>query len=217
MQARSEFIVGNEFEIQFSNKEVLSRKSEKEKSLWKLFFENIEVIAKIKWYKHKENAFAIRDAQMFKNIDQYLTNYPNEKCVVWAANGHIIRNDDELKGDRTAWSGIKKLGDHIHEKYGTKSYSIGVTAYQGKTADWFDEESEFVNIKSLGRNSLEYKLQNFEHLFVNLKLLESKLKLKKYKSQLLYTNAICNSTWSNNFDGVIYIKTMAPSTKTETK
>jgi len=175
---------------------------------WQVFFENIKILAEIKWYKNKDGAFAARDKQMFKNLDRFLKNNPTEKCIVWAANGHIIRKDSELKGNKTIWKGIKKLGDYINE-----NYSIGFTSHKGHTSDWSENPKKKLRIKKSKKGSLEHQLKDFDSVLVDLNLFEKENNLENYTSQLLYINIRCKSTWSNNFDGVIFFNTMYPSQK----
>lgn len=193
--------------------QILNLVIEEDLPIWRLFFENIKVLASIKWFKGIENSFEIRDKQMFNNLNWYLNNHPNEKCIVWAANGHLIRKGNELKGGGPTWKGVKKLGDFICDNYGNKSYSIGITAFKGKTSDWFSKKNDFVQIRRPGKNSIEHKMRNYNLFLVDLNLFESTHQVKNYEAQLLYSNIRCTSTWSKNFDGVIFIKTMSPSTK----
>ena len=190
-------------------KEILKKTSDDKKTLWKIYFENIKLHASIKW-KSKEDSFAKRDRQMFRNLNYYLEENKNEKIIVWAANAHIVRNDKQLKGDDIQWLGVKKLGDHIFEHYPERTYSIAFTAGQGKTLNW-PAKRKTIKIKKGSIGSLENTFFNFETAFIDLKLFEQQTTQINYEAQLLYPNIKRQAKWSEHFDGLIYIRNMKPS------
>ncbi len=198
-------------------KETIIREVPGEKTLWEVYFENIKVMAAIKWLRTegavRRGLFEKRDKQMFENLNYWLTQDPNEKCIVWAANAHIIRNDRLLAGkDKNYYLvGLKKLGDHLYEKYSDAMYSIGIAAGTGSTVDFLNTK-KFNKIAEHNKGALEAYMDASPGALVDLKLFEKAFQLDRYESQMLYTNIKCTSKWSNHFDGFIYIHQMKPST-----
>ena len=200
--------------MELYEKEILKKLEGDKKQLWKIYFENVKLHTSIKWQR-KEDSFERRDQQMFNNLKYYMDENKDEKIMVWAANAHLVRDDKKLGENKILWLSVKKLGDHIYEKYPNKTYSIGFTAGRGKTLDW---SSVFKNnkykIKTPELNSLEHSLSSFNQVFIDLKLYEQNNQLSNYESQLIYTNRKFNAKWSDHFDGVVFIKNMMPSTPT---
>jgi Erythromycin esterase len=68
--------------------------------------------------------------------------YPDKKVIVWAHNRHI---------DRTSPIGnpYKWLGHYISEKFGAKSFHIGLFAKSGETYEWLTKTNKpFINNKA---------------------------------------------------------------------
>jgi erythromycin esterase len=59
-----------------------------------------------------------RDRHMAENVEWILNNNPNEKIVLWAHSGHIMKNDHFL-------------GGCLSEKYGKDYYNIGFSSNSG--------------------------------------------------------------------------------------
>lgn len=185
--------------------------AESANSLWPQIFNNIRTLVKIKWQK-RLGAFESRDEQMFNNLKYWLNKYPHEKVILWAANAHIIRKDIDLvaQAKEKGILGLKKLGDHIHEELSDQVYSIGFTAVKGHTLNYLNKKKN--KISKRPKSSLERQFQDKGIILADLKLLENKLNLSEYESQLFYTNTNYKSKWSKHFDGIIIIDEMRPST-----
>lgn len=202
---------GFHIHLQYYKDLILSKYKGKKKELWQLFFENVETFARIKWVKRK-GSFEMRDRQMFKNLEYHINKDTSQKIIIWAANAHIIRNDNELTGKDSDYKiiGLKKLGDHIFKVFPDVAYSIAITAGKGRTLNFLNKKKTH----KLGKHStgsLEYQLRPFKNVFVDLELFEDHFNLDAYESQLFYPNVRCISKWSRHFDGVIYIEEMKPS------
>jgi len=65
-------------------------------SLWKIYLDNVKIMGKIK-RKRDKLSFELRDEQMYKNVNYWIKENPNEKFIIWAANAHIVRKDNILK------------------------------------------------------------------------------------------------------------------------
>ena len=180
-----------------------------QKALWQLFFRNTKVNAAIKWEK-RNDSFARRDKQMFYNLDFWKSKH--HKIIVWAANAHIIRQDDDLmgNGDHNELYGVRKLGDFVYELYCDQAYSIAIAAGKGETLRWPSKKKR-TRLKTHKKGSLEYVL-NGKNTFTDLKSFEKRHGLEAYEAQMFYTNTKCSAKWSNHFDGVLFLTRMNPST-----
>lgn len=189
--------------------------NQNEKKIWGMFFQNIRVMSSIKWTKEnhpRRTSFGIRDKQMFLNLDYLHQLDTTEKCIVWAASAHIARKDGQLngKGVNSSLIGVKKLGDYIFEKYKEKAYSIAFTAGSGRLLRLTTKS--VLNVPNHNKNALEDQLKGQELVFVDLKKFESKTNAENYEAMLFYPGYKCSATWSNHYDGVVYIDQMKPST-----
>lgn len=181
-------------------------------SLWKMYLDNVKIMGKIK-RKRDKLSFEMRDEQMYKNVNYWIKENPNEKIIIWAANAHIVRKDNVLKkqGNDFYLLGLKKLGDYLYENYPDLLYAVAFTSGQGATLDISNPDKTNI-INTPKRNSLEGLMSGRKICFVDLNLFENNLGLGQYDSQLFYTNTICAAKWSQHFDGFIYIPEMRPST-----
>lgn len=194
---------------------ILANLQKQEKDLWKMYFQNIKVMSSIKWSKKKNqkpSPFAIRDKQMFQNLDYILKENNENKIIVWAASAHITRKDNKLKGTgaNSSLIGIKKLGDYTFEKYKEKVYSIAFTAGSGTLLKFYNKTEQI--IPKHKTNSIEHHLKSNEIVFVDLKKFEENFKTTNYEAMLFYPDFKCNTKWSNHYNGIIYIDRMKPST-----
>ncbi|NHN25943.1 erythromycin esterase family protein [Flavobacterium jejuense] len=196
--------------LSYYKDEVAKRVHEKSKDIWALYFENIKILLQIKWPEKEDNIdiIAARDTQMFANLKYHLENNSvNSKFIVWAASSHILRNWNSLDAEV---NNKETLGEYIHKNYPTKSYAIGFTAHKGRTINVINKE--IIDLVKTKRNSLEWYLRkkNSNALFIDLKEFEKHHQLSQYKTKILNMNI--TSKWSHNFDAVIYINEMQPST-----
>lgn len=180
--------------------------------LWEMYLNNIKIMGKIK--RERSNlSFEMRDEQMFKNVNYWLSKNENDKLIIWAANAHIIRKDNVLEKqcNRYYLLGLKKLGDYMHDAYLDSLYSIAITSGKGSTLN-FSNPTKKNALKIPKGVSIEGLMRGRKTCFVDLKLFENAYDLIEYKSQLFYTNIVCSAKWSQHFDGIIYIPEMNPST-----
>lgn len=181
-------------------------------SLWEMFLNNVKIMGKIK--RERSNlSFETRDEQMFNNVNYWLNENKNEKFIIWAANAHIIGKDNilENRGKKYYLLGLKKLGDYMYDAYRDSMCSIAITSGKGSTLD-FSNRTKTNKIKIPKGISIESLMRGKKTCFVDLKAFENAYNLRKYDSQLFYTNIFCTAKWSHHFDGFIYIPEMIPST-----
>lgn len=66
-----------------------------------------------------EGSVAFRDAAMAANVEWLLEQYPDEKMVIWAHNGHVAESDD--------W-----MGGHLDAALGDDYFSVAFSFYEGE-------------------------------------------------------------------------------------
>ena len=197
--------------LQYYKDEVAKRINGKLKDLWGLYFENIRILLQLKWPEKEDkiDITAARDRQMFTNLKYHLDNYPaNSKFIVWAASFHLLRNWNSLDADVP---NSETLGEYIYSNYPDETYSIGFTANKGQTLNFLNKEK--IGIVKTKRKSLEwYSSKNINpYLFIDLKKFETQYQLNQYTTKILNMNI--TSRWSDNFDAVVFINEMKPSTR----
>jgi erythromycin esterase len=196
--------------LNYYKDEVAKKVNEKNKVIWDLYFENIKIFLQIKWPEKDSTVdiVAARDIQMFDNLKYHLDNNPaDSKFIVWAASFHILRNWNSLDADIP---NSETLGEYIYTNYPDHTYSIGFTANSGQTLNIISKEN--IEVAKTKRKSLEWysgkNINNF--LFIDLKKFEEQYQLNQYPTKILNMNI--TSRWSDNFDAVVFINQMQPST-----
>ncbi|NPD47539.1 erythromycin esterase family protein [Lentimicrobium sp. S6] len=105
-------------------------------------------------YKMQVNSPHTRDSIMGRNMNDILTRfYPDEKVVFLAHNGHISKYDPKRE----------VMGEYIHDSLRSKTYVLGLYAYQGKTGVRDNGPVELVKQK---KNSLGAILNSADHEIV---------------------------------------------------
>lgn len=151
-----------------------------------------------------------RDKQMAENLIWLKENNPGKKIICWGATSHFLYNSSEIKMMKFPYNIMdnyyKKqpmMGQYVKDKYGSKVYTVGFIAYQGKFG-----LSRRKDIKPAKENSLEYLMEKsgYDNCF---------LSFKNYNSGDLISRPLAQQYMKNNIsevmDGVIFNKDMTPS------
>lgn len=118
-----------------------------------MMLENLSAIFASGYDKGAGQFIAARDRQMFENLQMLRARMPrNTKIIVWTANAHAANGADEESG----FAGIRNLGSYVSERFGNRSYALGLTAYTGSQR-WGREVKPFVNAPV---GSLEFQIFN---------------------------------------------------------
>lgn len=155
----------------------------------------------------------IRDKQMAENL-KWLVNfkYPNQKIIVWAHNGHILKNKNLIKPvyNNENWT---NMGSYLAEDtaFIKQTYILGFNSKQGTAGritisktytvsqvkknsfeDWVGKSSryaflDFKKFRELNPNSINYFNMKGNHHSYN------------------------EAIWTNVFDGIFYIRDMYPA------
>ena len=179
---------------------IKSKPSDGQSSFWLLNIKNLEL-----FISDTKLGTDTRDKQMANNLVWLKEKYPNKKIICWGATSHFLYNSSEIKMDKLlpqvlAANYYKKhsmMGDYIKEKYGDKVYTIGFTAYEGKTAN--------KKLKPPPANSLEFLIgsADADNYFLPLE----GLSLENYMSRPL-GNLYMTTDIATVIDGVIFNRHM---------
>jgi len=153
---------------------------------------------------------SVRDKQMADNL-QWLVKvkYPTEKIIVWAANSHILKNPEAIRGNSTL---LQPMGNFFvqDKKLLSETYILGFNS-RGGTAGRIGGRGIYP-IKSPEKESFEhYFPEGVAYAFVDFKKFE-----KQYPDQHPYFNmkgighSLYNAKWTQCFDGIFYIRDMYP-------
>lgn len=158
-------------------------------------------------YFQKNN---VRDSQMAQNL-QWLAKvkYPNEKIIVWAANGHVARYSEVSKN--YPYKELISMGSYftrdslLHQQ----SYIIGFTSYEGEAGRLGSKNYTIRKPKPDGFENWIDK--SFNYAFVNFKNFTEKSEYFYLKGLSHYS--FFKKDWATVFDGIFYIKKMYPCQK----
>ncbi len=135
------------------------------------------------WWIDRENDIVDnnhRDLQMANNCLWLLNEkYKDEKMIIWAANGHIIKTDTLFDVEAEGWKPeIRQypMGEVLFDSLGEEMYSIGFTSYKGtSTTLKYDSEAQNFIFQSYpfepaDSTSFEFELKQigFEYAFIDL-------------------------------------------------
>lgn len=156
-------------------------------------------------------SYNYRDRQMAKNL-QWLarTKYPEEKIIVWAANGHIMKNaDTAIKGKRDAsisWMGTAFTKDSLNA---SQTYVLGFSSLQGTYKRTTERQVKAVP-RPLKQGFETWIDERIAYGFVDFK--PFRLLYPRYNKMFMMKPRQFNMTgnWTSVFDGIFYIRDMVP-------
>lgn len=139
--------------------------------------------------------FHIRDSLMAENlIYQIENNYKNRKIIVWAANLHIIHDNNGYK-DKIPFA---SMGEYIKNKYSDSCYTLAFSSYCND-----NEHGEIYNKAS--NKSIEYLLHKlgYKSAFVDFqKMMDKHIIIRANQNMNL------KGKWREMIDGLFFIDTM---------
>jgi len=156
-------------------------------------------------------SYNLRDRQMAKNL-QWLahTRYPGEKIIVWAANGHIMKNaGTAIKGKRDAsiaWMGTAFTKDSLNA---SQTYVLGFSSLQGTYKRATEKQVKTVP-KPLKQGFETWIDEGIAYGFVDFK--PFRMLYPQYNKMFMMKPRQFNMTgnWTSVFDGIFYIRDMQP-------
>jgi erythromycin esterase len=161
----------------------------------------------------------LRDRQMGENL-LWLANrrYPGRKIVVWAATFHAARHLGRIETEapelRRLYRGLEVMGEVAWRELGEEMYTVGFTASEGRTGTPFEEAPTELAPPSAGsledlfhRAGLELAIVDFRRPPAGGGWLRQPL----LSRPLGYLEM--RADWGEVVDGMLYTRTMAPSTR----
>ena len=154
-----------------------------------------------------------RDARNFENLRWLIRQgYPGKKFIVWAHNVHVMKAgyaaDFHAVHVVPQADDMKTTGSLLAESLGSRVYSIGMTAYQGKDA--LVTGGTATVIEPAAADSFEGRIHTLgqRFVFLDLRALHTPLsaRMPKYEA-----NAVSDP--GRVYDGIFYIDRMEAATK----
>ena len=109
---------------------------------------------------NRDDPVARRDSLMAQNLFWLMdTLYPGSKFIIWAHNGHIDKGG--VTGTTQKW-----MGHYIRERFGDKSYHIGLFAQEGSTYEWWTRTNKTFNNNK--PDDIEHYFTRYPLSFMNL-------------------------------------------------
>ncbi len=174
--------------------------------------EKFAILFKSRWLFEEINYGVynnLRDEQMAINLLWHKKRNPNAKIIVWTANFHgakEIRKIRYKEEEPEMYNNYTLLGEHLHQFYGDKLYSIAFTSSSGESGMVNQEPNEIIAPEGSLEKEIEKK--NMDYGFLDL------LALRKSQPDLedvIFNTIILGhdnkpGKWLKVFDGIFYIK-----------
>jgi erythromycin esterase len=158
-----------------------------------------------------------RDPQMAKNLVWLAREaYPKRKIIVWAASLHLMRNPatvKPLKGlPADYYKDVVTMGHEVWKALGKETYTLAFVAAEGQAGRPWDKPWKLQPVEA---GSLEGLLvaAGFTNAVVDFRHLDGSgawLRQKLTSRPLGHSDMAAD--WTNVFDGVVFTRTMFPST-----
>jgi erythromycin esterase len=197
-----------------------------ELAFWRQFAVSLANQAESHWAtaegeKGEKRSLNLRDTQMARNLVWLAREvYPKRKIIVWAASYHLMRHpavvqplDEELGPNY--YRGTVTMGDEVWKALGKETYTLAFIAAEGKAGLPWAMPFE---LQPMTAGSLEDLFYDAEHKFavVNFRDLDESgawLRQKLTSRPLGHSDMAAN--WTEVFDGIVFTRTMYPSTLTK--
>jgi erythromycin esterase len=142
--------------------------------------------------------------------------YRGRRIIVWAAASHTLREPTAIVLDPGAgftYQGIVSMGQVAHAALGDAVYTIAFTSAEGIAGRVTDGRT--TPLYPLNRGSLEDLLTatGRRFLFLNLRGLPGDHWLRSPITANPLGNSGVTTDWTKQFDALVFIRTMFPSTK----
>lgn len=164
------------------------------------------------------NSNEVRDKAMSENLKFLIRKkYNNEKIIVWAANGHIMKYTDRFKIKKRL-SGViwKNMGTDFTEDSSLedKTYILGFTSHSG-TAGRLGAEP--FSVEPVSENALENWVgQDIDYGFIDFKSYNLNSDspeapfLMKGPAHFYIPERVLEIPWNLVYDGIFFIREMYP-------
>ncbi len=180
---------------------------------WLQEFKNLQGNAKSVWSNGSNTRESIneRDRQMAENLLWLIQQkFKNEKIIVWAANYHIAKNDNQVSKQKYYNHEEKDLmGEILNPVLGDEMVNIGFTSSSGQYTDVTYKNT--IRDISVSDGSIEGLLSKtkYDYGFINFK--DNHLKIEEPFAMSAFAHFELQGKWNHVFDGILYIRQMTPS------
>jgi erythromycin esterase len=186
-------------------------------AFWRQYIESLQAESLKQWYMQtvpKQGGNA-RDAQMAKNLVWLAREaYPKRKIIVWAASFHLARNATSIQFSNgvTPYRDTPTMGHGVWKELGETTYTLGFVAAEGQFGRFGAAPT---NLRPLERGSLEdlFAAAGFDNAILDFrKADQSGAWLHEKLPAKFLGYGYMSADWTNVFDGVVFTRTMFPST-----
>lgn len=154
-----------------------------------------------------------RDRQMAENLIWLKEKYPDKKIICWGATSHFLYNSMQVRMRSPLIAVLggnyykrqPMMGHYIKEKYGSKVFTVGFTAFQGEYGLLYTKK-----ISRAKRRTLEGLIGQSPHDNLFLPFNE-RMDLKGFKSRPL-GNYYMKTDINSVMDAVVFNRNMKPPT-----
>lgn len=140
--------------------------------------------------------------------------FPDRKLIVWAHNGHIIRNAAKVEelGRKFGTPDSVSAADHAWRALGEGVYSIMFVTHGGETALWWDKPRAVLAATKQGLEAMFHDA-GLRVAFLDMRGLPGDHWLRRRQSASPIAHQPMRAVWPECFDGLVFIDRMTPSTK----
>jgi erythromycin esterase len=188
-------------------------KADSNLQFWIQELKSLKANAKSVWsdISNRIESSNLRDKQMAANLMWLLeTKFRNEKVIVWSANYHIAKNDNQIsKQEYYNHQEYTPMGEFLFASLNKNIVNIAFTTNSGKFTD--TTFNDIVRDISIDSDSFEDYLSKSAYNFGFINFRDSKLCTIEPFKMNAFGHYQLSGRWYNVFDGVLYIKEMSPS------
>jgi erythromycin esterase len=191
-----------------------------ELAFWRQLASSAAVQAESHFVPAKPGSENGRDPQMAKNVLWLAREaYPKRKIIVWAASFHLMRNPSAVRPIKglpaNAYRDTVTMGHDVWKALGKETYTLAFVAAEGEAGR---PGAKPFKLNPAPPDSLESLLVDAGHAnaIVDFRQLDDSgrwLRQKLIARPLGYGEM--EADWTNVFDGVVFTRTMFPSTMTK--
>jgi erythromycin esterase-like protein len=177
-----------------------------------LAYAQVSMMDMLAWNEKAEKMDSQRDKIMAENIEWLIANrYRGKKVIIWAASYHIIKSPQSVNTlSKHTFQNKTIAGNEIAKLHPGQTYHLGFVSYQGKYGISFDKPKG-KNIDVAPDKSLEKYLHTYQYPFAFLVTRQTDWKDKTIASVNDFNVQQESQNWSENFDGIFYIRDMYPN------
>lgn len=133
--------------------------------------------------------------------------YPNKKIIVWAATGHLMKNNFQMEHSYAGYFNYQtyplQMGDYL-EHYGYDSYLIGFTTYSGQRGNIYSEEYEYHKEMTQVRDISQAPDGTYEYLIHSLGKPYLYTDIKSQPNNSWLKGKIRSHMWESEFEGRLH-------------